>query len=165
MCVDRHTYILRRIKSFFNGFVRSGFCTPGHRMLQTLHLRPVDGSTARMDPPGSFRSKRFPDVDRPTDGSIRGQPMLQVTQGASRSVRMAGEPKPGGPAHAGSRRPQFRRARPGPQAVKRSGAREKGQTKTKGTTNHVHAAKSRTAQQRSLQRMLSLITSGSTTAP
>jgi len=41
---------------------------------------------------------------------------------------MAGEPKPEGPANAGSRRPQFRRARLGRQAVKRSRAREKGPT-------------------------------------
>src|SRR5260370_611322 len=73
------------VHSMADQIIFQGFCAEWIFALlatgcfKTLHLRPVDGSTARMGYPGTFGSKRLTGADRPTDGSIRGQPMLQVT--------------------------------------------------------------------------------------
>ncbi len=68
------------IKSVFNGFVWNRFCTPpGHRLIQIPHFWPVDGSNRQSGLYWRLRILRLAGADRPTDGSVRGQSMIQVT--------------------------------------------------------------------------------------
>jgi hypothetical protein len=51
-----------------------------NRRKQILHFRPNDGSNARIDRRSSFESKRFMHLAWPSNGSICGQTMVQVTE-------------------------------------------------------------------------------------
>ena len=55
-----------------------------------LHFRPNDGSNARMGHKSSCESKRFTRLAWPSDGSICGQTMVQVTRRNRQAERSGG---------------------------------------------------------------------------
>ena len=55
-----------------------------------LHFRPNDGSNARIGHKSSCESKRFTRLAWPSDGSICGQTMVQVTRRRNRRAERSG---------------------------------------------------------------------------